>query len=79
MLLAFYAPLFFFSSKGRACSELSLKIILNGTISNDDFQRNTALQSWNKVACNQNNVSIMLQRYVVLKIVVANRLRVTSP
>ena len=47
--------------------------MLQGTIRNDDFQRNTALQCWNNVASIQNNVAAMLQRCVALKIVVANR------
>ena len=42
MLLAFYAPLLLFfvcylQKRGRACSELSLKVILNRMILNDDF------------------------------------------
>ena len=39
-------------------------MILHGTISKDDFQRNTALQCWNNV---RNNVATMLQRCVALK------------
>ena len=53
---------------------LLLKVMLHGTARNDDFQPNTALQCWNNVATIQNNVGTMLQRYVALKIVVANRL-----
>ena len=48
--------------------------MLRGTIRKDDFQRNTALQCWNNVATIRNNVATMLQRCVVLKIVVTNRL-----
>ena len=52
----------------------SVKVILHGTIRNDDFQRNTALQRWSNVVTIRNNVATMLQRCVALKIVVANRL-----
>ena len=48
--------------------------MLHGTIRNDDFQRNTALQCWNNVVTIRNNVATMLQHCVALKIVVANRL-----
>ena len=52
-----------------------LNVMLHGTIRNDDdIWRNTALQCWNNVASIQNNVATMLQRCVVQKIVVANRL-----
>ena len=34
--------------------------MLHGTICNDDFQRNTELQSWNNVVTIQNNVAKML-------------------
>ena len=47
--------------------------MLHWTIRNDDFWRNTALQCWNNVGTIRNNVAIMLQRCVALKIVVANR------
>ena len=33
----------------------SLKVMLHGTICNDDFQRNTALQCWNNVTTIRNN------------------------
>ena len=33
--------------------------MLHGTIRNDDFQRNTALQCWNNVATIQNNVEML--------------------
>ena len=51
-----------------------IKVMLHGTIRNDDFYRNTALQCWNNVVTIQNNVATMLQRCVMLKIVVVNRL-----
>ena len=47
--------------------------MLHGTIRNDDFKRNAALQCWNNDVTIQNNVATMLQRCVGLKIVVANR------
>ena len=47
--------------------------MLHGTIRNDDFWRNTALQCWDSVVTVRNNVATMLQRCVELKIVVANR------
>ena len=56
---------------------LSIEMMLHGTIRNDDFQRNTALQCWNNVATIRNYVATMLERCVAsvaLKIVVANRL-----
>ena len=52
----------------------SLKVMLPGTIRNDDFQRNPALQCWNNIVTIQNNVATMLQRCVALKIVVAERI-----
>ena len=51
-----------------------VKVMLHGTIRNDDFQGNTTLQCWNNVVTIRNNVATMLQRCVALKIVVANRL-----
>ena len=50
-----------------------LKVMLHGTIRNDDFLRNTALQCWNNVATIKINFATMLQSCVALKIVVANR------
>ena len=58
----------------KTAAKTSLKVMLYGTIRNDDFFRNRVLQCWNNVASSQNNVATMLQRGVVLKIVVANRL-----
>ena len=52
----------------------SLKVMLPGTIRNDDFQRNPALQCWNNIVTIENNVATMLQRCVSLKIVVADHL-----
>ena len=46
---------------------------LQGSIRNDDFKRNTALQCLNNVVTIRNNVETMLQPCVALKIVVANR------
>ena len=48
--------------------------MLHGTIRNDDFQQKTAMQCWNNIVTIWNNVATMLQRCVVLKIIVANRL-----
>ena len=50
------------------------KVMSHGTIRNDDFQRNTALQCWSNVVTIRNNVATMLQLCVALKIVVANLL-----
>ena len=50
------------------------KVMLHKTIRNDDFRCNTALQCYNNVLTIRNNVETMLQRFVELKIVVANRL-----
>ena len=52
----------------------TFNLMLHGTIGNDDFYRNTALQCWNNVVAIRNNVARMLQRRVAQKIVVANRL-----
>ena len=52
----------------------TLKVMLHGTIRNDDFYRNTELQCWNNVVTIRNNVATMPQRCVALKIVFANRL-----
>ena len=38
----------------------SLKVMLNGTIRNDDFLRNTAMQYWNNVTTIRNNVTTMM-------------------
>ena len=51
-----------------------LKVMLHGTIPDNDFQRNIALQCWNNVVTIQNHVATMLQHCVALKLVVANRL-----
>ena len=53
--------------------------MLQETIRNDDFQRNTALQHCCDIVSNGFNIVPTLQRCVALKIVVANRLRVTLP
>ena len=58
----------------KGVSVYRLKGNVTRTIRRDYFQRNTALQCWNNVASTQNNVATMLQRCVMLKIVVANRL-----
>ena len=50
----------------------SLTVMLHGTIRNDDFLRNTAMQYWNNVTTIRNDVTTMMQRCVALKIVVAN-------
>ena len=36
-----------------------MKVILHGTIRNDDFQRNTALQCWNHTVIIGNNVATL--------------------
>ena len=48
-----------------------LKVIIQGTIRNDDFKRNTGFQCWNNVAATRNNHA-MLQNCIALKIVVSN-------
>ena len=50
----------------------SLKVMLHGTIRNEDFLRNTAMQYWNNVTTIRNIVTTRMQRCVALKIVVAN-------
>ena len=49
-----------------------LKVMLDETIRNDDFQRNTALQHCCDVVSNCYNIAPKLQRCVALKISVAN-------
>ena len=61
-----------FKTKTDTCGR-DLKVMLHQTIRNDDFKRNTALQCWNDVGTIRNNVATMLQSFVALKIVVANR------
>ena len=63
-----FTDLFLFFSPERR-----VKVLLHGTIRNDDFKRNTELQCWNNVATIRNNVPTVLQHCVALKIVVANR------
>ena len=47
--------------------------MLHDTIRNDDFQRNTALQHFCDIVSNGYNIAPTLQRFVALKIIVANR------
>ena len=42
----------------------SLKVMLRGTIRNDDFQRNPALQCWNNIVTIENNVAT--KSYMIL-------------
>ena len=56
-----------------------VKVMLHGTISNDDFKRNTALQCWNSVVTIWNNVATTLQRCVVAKNRRCKIFRVASP
>ena len=53
--------------------KVGLKVMLHGTICNDDFQRKTALQHCRDIVSNGCNIVPTLQRCVALKIVVANR------
>ena len=50
-----------------------IKVVLQDTIRNDDFYRNTALQHCCDIVSNGYNIVPALQRCVVLKIIVANR------
>ena len=52
---------------------LHFKVMLHETICNDDFQHDTALQHCCDIVSNGYNIVPALQRYVTLKIVVANR------
>ena len=55
----------------REYSHLPLKVMLHGTIRNDDFYRNAELLCWN------NDITMratILQRCVALKVVVPSRL-----
>ena len=51
----------------------SFKVMLHETIRNDDFKRNTALQHCCDIFSNSYNIVPTLQRWVALKIVLANR------
>ena len=51
---------------------LIIKVMLQKTIRNDDFQRNTALQYCCDILSNTYNIVPILRRRVALKIVVAN-------
>ena len=48
--------------------------MLHGTRRNNGFRGNTALQYWNNVVTIRNNVATMLQPFVVLTVVIVNRL-----
>ena len=50
-----------------------IKVVLQDTIRNDDFYRNTALQHWSDIVSNGYNIVPALPRCFALKIVVANR------
>ena len=52
---------------------ITTKVMLHGTIRNDDFWRNTALQHCRDTVLNGYNIGPALQRCVALKIAVANR------
>ena len=54
--------------------QVSVKVMSQQTIRNDDFERNTAYEYWSNVATIRNNVATMMQRCVALKVVFANRL-----
>ena len=54
------------------------KVTLHGTIRNDDFQRNPALQCWDNVVTIRNNVATMLNA-VLGKKCRYESFRVTSP
>ena len=53
--------------------QVYLKVMLHGTIRNDDFWRNTALQHCCEIVSNCFNIVSALQRCAALKIVVAKR------
>ena len=53
---------------------LCLKVMLHGTIRNNDFKRNTALHHCGDIVANGCNFVPTLQLCVALKIVVENRL-----
>ena len=62
--------------KWRFCSRLRRrcsKLMLHGTICNNDFQRNTALRHCCNILLNGRNIVPILQRFVAQNIVVANR------
>ena len=59
----------FCSRPRRRCS----KLMLHGTICNNDFQRNTALRHCCNILLNDRNIVPILQRFIAQNIVVANR------
>ena len=56
----------------RENTHKSLEVMLQGTICNDDFKRNAALQHWFYVVSNGCGLVLTFEPCVALKIVVAN-------
>ena len=54
------SEVFFIHYKVLQIHKQKVKVMLHGTIRNDDFQCNTAQQYWNNVATIQNNIATML-------------------
>ena len=52
---------------------MSVKVMLQETIRNNDFEPKTALQHWCDIVSDSYNIVATLQGCVALKIVVANR------
>ena len=52
----------------------AVKMMLHGTIRNDDFWRNATLQHCCNIVSNSSSIVPTLQRFVPLKIVVETRL-----
>ena len=48
-----------FPSASQFLTPETVKVMLHGTIRNDDFQRNTASQYWNNVITIRNNVATL--------------------
>ena len=57
----------------RDCGFMSVKVMLQETIRNNDFEPKTALQHWCDIVSDSYNIVSTLQGCVALKIVVANR------
>ena len=70
----FFVPCLLRDSENEELGLKGLKVMSHGTIRNDDFWCNTALQYCCDIVSNVCNIVPTLPRFVALKIVTANRL-----
>ena len=69
---SFHAKHLHIFSEDKNIFRLLIKVMLHGTIRNDDFYRKTALQHCCEIDSNGSNIVPILERCVAQKIVVAN-------